>query len=174
MVSLLRHSWVHAPNDTVIGSAVFAGLTLVTNTQTDTHADHAACVTVDLISCCTLRCDLINNACANNASIIELLPLRRIPNVRGTAFVLAGAYWHCSHNMRSKKVKAAHTRLPSVKFWSWSRFLAVSLQVTWVINPAVGCHYFPPDLQLPPQPLRGLLSILLLGEQTHNGCEQFA
>ena len=29
-----------------------------------------------------------------------------------------------------KKVKVAHTRLPSVGFWSWSRFLAVSLQVT--------------------------------------------
>jgi len=27
------------------------------------------------------------------------------------------------------------------------------------INPAVGCHYFPPGLQLPPQPLRGLLPI---------------
>ena len=54
------------------------------------------------------------------------------------------------------------------------RFLAVSLQVTWVINPAVGCHYLPPGLQLPPQPLRGLLPILLLGEQRHNGCEQFA
>jgi len=25
-----------------------------------------------------------------------------------------------------------------------------------------------------PQPLRGLLPILLLGEQTHDGCEQFA
>jgi len=34
--------------------------------------------------------------------------------------------------------------------------------------------YFPPGLQLPPQPLRGLLPILLLGEQRHNGCEQFA
>ena len=30
------------------------------------------------------------------------------------------------------------------------------------------------SLQLPPQPLRGLLPILLLGEQRHNGCEQFA
>jgi len=49
-----------------------------------------------------------------------------------------------------KKVKVAHTRLPSVKFRCWSRFLAVSLHVTWVINPAVGCHYFPPGLQLPP------------------------
>ena len=34
-----------------------------------------------------------------------------------------------------KRVKAAHTRLPSVGFRSRSRFLAVNLQVTWVINP---------------------------------------
>jgi len=73
-----------------------------------------------------------------------------------------------------KKVKVAHTRLPSVGFRSWSWFLAVSLPVMWVINPAVGCHYFPPGLQLPPQPLRGLLPILLLGKQRHNWCEQFA
>jgi len=52
--------------------------------------------------------------------------------------------------------------------------LAVSLQVMWVINLAVGCHYFPPGPQLPLQPLRGLLPILLLVEQRHNGCEQFA
>jgi len=31
--------------------------------------------------------------------------------------------------------KIAHTRLQSVGFRSWSRFLAVSLQVMWVINP---------------------------------------
>ena len=68
----------------------------------------------------------------------------------------------------------AHTRLLSVRFRSWSRFLAVSLQVMWVINPAVDCHYFPLGLQLPPQPLRGLLPISMLGEQTHEGCEQFA
>ena len=52
----------------------------------------------------------------------------------------------------TKKVKVAHTRLPSVGFCSWSRFLAASPQVTQVINPAVGCHYFPPGLQLAPQP----------------------
>jgi len=52
--------------------------------------------------------------------------------------------------------------------------LAVSLQVTFVIKPAVGCHYFPPSPQLPSQPLRGLLLISLLGEQRHDGCEQFA
>ena len=74
----------------------------------------------------------------------------------------------------TKKVKIAHTRLPSVGFRSWSRFLAVSLQVTWVINLVADYHCFPPGLQLPPQPLRGLLPILLLGEQRHNGCEQFA
>ena len=49
-----------------------------------------------------------------------------------------------------KKVKVAHTRLQSVGFRSWSRFLAVSLQVMWVVNPAVDCHYFLPGLQLPP------------------------
>jgi len=34
--------------------------------------------------------------------------------------------------------------------------------------------FFPPGPQLPPQPLRGLLPFLLLSEQMHNGCEQFA
>ena len=57
---------------------------------------------------------------------------------------------------------------------SWSRFSAVSLQVTWVINPAIGCRYFPPGPQLPSKPLRGLLPVSLLGEQRHDGCEQFA
>jgi len=41
-------------------------------------------------------------------------------------------------------------------------------------KPAVGCRYFPPGPQLPSQPLRGLLSISLLGEQRHDGCEQFS
>jgi len=71
-----------------------------------------------------------------------------------------------------KKVKVAHPitdrRVPEL-----SRFLAVSLQVTWVINPSVGCHYFP-GLQLPSQPLRWLLPVSLLGGQRHDGCEQFA
>jgi len=89
-------------------------------------------------------------------------------------------YFAVSYHLRqvvyiqTKKVKVAHTRLLSVGSRSWSRFLAVSLQVRWVLNPAVGCHYFPPGLQLPPQPLRGLLPIFRLGEQRHNVCEQFA
>jgi len=82
-----------------------------------------------------------------------------------------------------KKVKVVHTRLPSVGFRSWSRFFAVSLQLTWVINPALGCHYVPPGPQLSSQPSRGLLPISLLGDQScaavwwrtmHDGCEQFA
>ena len=40
--------------------------------------------------------------------------------------------------------------------------------------PGVSCHYFPPGLQLPSQPLTGLLQILLLAEQRHDGREQFA
>ena len=43
-----------------------------------------------------------------------------------------------------------------------------------IINLTLGCHYFLTGLQLPPQPLRGLIPILLLGEQRHDGCEQFA
>jgi len=39
--------------------------------------------------------------------------------------------------------KVAHTRLHSVGFRSWSRFLAVSLQVTWIINLTVGCKLLP-------------------------------
>jgi len=54
------------------------------------------------------------------------------------------------------KVKVAHTRLPSLWFRSWTQFLTVSLQVTQVINLVVGCHYFPPGLQLLPQPLRAV------------------
>jgi len=55
----------------------------------------------------------------------------------------------------AKKVKVAHTRLQSVGFRSRSRFLAVSLQVMRVINPMVGCHYFPPGLQLTSTTLKG-------------------
>ena len=96
--------------------------------------------------------------------------LRRL-NDRPPPVYLTGVVHSC---YKHKKVQLAHTRLPRVGFRSWSRLLAVSLQVTWVINPAVGCHYFPPGPQLPPQPLRGLLPISLLGEQRHSGCEQFA
>ena len=41
-------------------------------------------------------------------------------------------------------------------------------------KPGSRLHYFPPSPQLPLQPLRGLLPISLLGEQRHDGCEQFA
>jgi len=41
-------------------------------------------------------------------------------------------------------------------------------------KPGGRLQYFPPGLQLSPQPLRGLLPILPLGEQRQEGCEQFA
>jgi len=75
-----------------------------------------------------------------------------------------------------QKKTVAHTRLPIVGFRIWFRFLVVSLQVTWVINPAVGCHYLPPGSQLPSQPPRGLLSIRCLVNRGTMGVntEQFA
>jgi len=105
------------------------------------------------------------------------------------SFLRQPSMWHCPHVLPSTMLGSNRSiphacRVLSSKLAVKSkgspysitkcRFLAVSLQVTWVINPAVGCHYLPPGLQLPPQPLRGLLPILLLGEQRHNGCEQFA
>jgi len=65
-------------------------------------------------------------------------------------------YRNASTQPMDLKVKVAHTRLPILWFRSWSQFLTVSLQVTRVINLVVGCHYFPPGLQLLPQPLRAV------------------
>jgi len=89
--------------------------------------------------CCSCCCD------AGAATWSELPPLS--PPVSAAPIV-----WPCvkqkavgkvSCTYIHKKVKVAHTWLPSVGFRSKSRFLAVSLQVTWVINPAISCHYFP-------------------------------
>jgi len=78
-----------------------------------------------------------------------------------------------SHGTILKKV--AHTRLPSVGFRSLFRFLAVSLQVTLVINPAV---YMLPLLSIRPAvtlaTLKRAATNFAAGEQRHNGCEQFA
>jgi len=67
----------------------------------------------------------------------------------------------CQQSASQKCKNVVHTQLPSAGFWSRSRFLAVSLQVTSVVNQAVGCHYFPPGPQSPSQSLRGLLQISL-------------
>ena len=78
------------------------------------------------------------------ATVMGLLQLRYL--VQSTCFKKALKV--------SKKVKVAYTRLPSVGFQSWSRFLAVSPQVTWSESrhrpEAVGCHYFLPSLRSPP------------------------
>ena len=101
----------------------------------------------------------------------------QLPRTR-TAKVIEGRSKHGDPGVwapiQDQSKKGSPYSITSVGFRRWSQFLAVSLQVTRVINPAVGCHYFPPGLQLPSQPFRGLLPILLLGEQRHNGCEQSA
>ena len=53
--------------------------------------------------------------------------------VQGDCSRQQGSFWSSTAGLKN----IAHTRLPSVGFQNWSRFLAVSLQVTWVINPAV-------------------------------------
>jgi len=51
--------------------------------------------------------------------------------------------------------KVARTRLPSVGFRSWSRLLAVSLQVTWVINPVVAAITIRQACSYPRNPKEG-------------------
>jgi len=45
--------------------------------------------------------------------------------------------------------------------------------VTWVINPAVDCHYFPPALQLSPQLLRGCYQCRCLVNRGTMGVNSF-
>jgi len=52
--------------------------------------------------------------------------------------------WPITSSGCTSPVSNTHTQLPSAGFRSWSQWLAVSMQVTRVINPVVCCHYFPP------------------------------
>ena len=52
------------------------------------------------------------------------------PDALPAAQPTASKHWRGIAAQHIKKVKVAHTRLPSIGFWSWSRFLADSLQVT--------------------------------------------
>jgi len=56
--------------------------------------------------------------------------------------------------MQSKNSKVVPHSITSVSHGADPGFLAVSLQVTLVINPVVGCYYFPPGPRLLSQPKR--------------------
>jgi len=115
-----------------------------------------------------------NSVCTSRAnhSSIQVKSLDRIPVCQTVSFAAVTSsntapvfrfYWNPFSMYQyvmslHKKVNVAHTWLPSIGS-RWSQFLAVSLQMTRVINLVVGCHYFPPGLQLPSQPLRKLLPI---------------
>jgi len=81
-----------------------------------------------------------------------------------------------------KKVKVARTRLPSV--YRVPELIAVlGSQPAGEVSHKPGGRLpllsggqldVPTDRLFPPQPLTGLLPIFLLGEQRHDGCEQFA
>jgi len=111
-----------------------------------------------LLSCCILRHGISGRMCS---VWFVLLPSKQFVLCMlhwistWFAYAVKSVYLHRKligvHLLPPIAIKVSYTRLPSVGFRSWSRFLAVSLQVMWVIDPAVGCHYFPPGLQLPPQ-----------------------
>ena len=54
------------------------------------------------------------------------------------------------------------------------RYLNLEADQTYSVLALSVCEYLPLSLQLPSQPLRGLLPVSLLLEQRHNGCEQFS
>jgi len=59
---------------------------------------------------------------------------------------------HVTRHCKGKMVKAFPYSIPSVGPGTDPDVQAVSPQVTVSHYPAVGCHYFPPGLRLPPQP----------------------
>ena len=57
----------------------------------------------------------------------------------------------------------SHTRINERRDRSWSRSLGSQHAAGIVMNPAVGCHYFPPGLQLPSQPENGTHDLSITG-----------
>jgi len=72
---------------------------------------------------------LVHRPTVSQLPVAEIRRLQTVQHIFIIAVVIIGF----TQTLR-KKVKVAHTRLPSVGFRSWSRFLAVSLQVTWVLR----------------------------------------
>jgi len=62
--------------------------------------------------------------------------------------------WQVLCSLSDKKSKVAADSIMSIRHWADPHFLAVSLQVTLLINPVVGCRYFSPDPRLLSQPMR--------------------
>ena len=76
-------------------------------------------------------CDRCSVVCVSYLSV----SVRHNHERRWNSWTNRGAIWAIDSGK-----KVACTRLPSGGFLRRSRFLAVSLQVTWVINPAIGWH----------------------------------
>jgi len=111
------------------------------------------------LSCVLITPEFVNGEMTAVSSSMALLDLR-LPSQPQSVIVYWSLYNYTAHWLEyrsvnnlprvaiyaaafvTKKVELVHTQLQRVWFRSWSRFLAVSLRVTWVINPAVGCHYF--------------------------------
>ena len=72
----------------------------------------------------------------------------------------------------TKKVKAALYSITERRIPELIPVLGSQPAGERVKNSAVGCHYFPPGLQLSSQPWQGCYQFCCL--ERHNGCEQFA
>jgi len=73
LIRLLRPTWVHNPNGNLIGLTVFAGLTIVTDGQTDRQTDRPRCS----VSCCCcrmlhVRCDVSHLTADSSAPSVTI------------------------------------------------------------------------------------------------------
>ena len=90
----------------------------------------------------------VENGCWSRSAGRRIQCCSWMPSALSMSLVVPGsqssaASVHTGHSSNVTQVqKLAHTRLPSVGFRSRSRLLAVSLQVTRVINQALGCITF--------------------------------
>jgi len=94
------------------------------------------------------------HACLSAKPLSQTIRRRNTTQRNWTEIMRSKCYFcgFCADVVSNKNILSKYKgkcKLPIVGFRSWSRFFAVSLQVMWVINSAVSCHYFPPGLQLP-------------------------
>ena len=103
--------------------------------------------------------DLGNEALVLQLQPVSLVQLRPNQEVQVTDLVVFTNQRCCEAELcvclDGRQHATKHLRR-NVLYLCSSTAHTMTKQGKWVINPAVGCHYFPPGLQLPSQPLRKL------------------
>jgi len=112
-------------------------------------------------------------------SCVAVLSARRSQQHKSHCIILSNATFKSFFSIHPASTRSARLRFPQIK-GKGSPYSITERRVPQLIpvlgsQPAGDVSHKPGgSLPLPQQPLRWLLPISLLGEQRHNGCEQFA